>query len=139
VLTLSDLDKSLGIKDSNCEGFVQLAVTENLGGHSPHRSISFQYWIVFNVREQQFKVVYGIQVAELRKLIYIDPNKPIIGKNQTAIPHIYSDTLLLCNVFFPYQYERKIFFLLYIYKRNYLPLLKFTYSFFFSTRHYTIY
>ncbi len=41
VLTLSDLGKSLGIKDSNCEGFVQLAVTGKLGGHSPHRSISF--------------------------------------------------------------------------------------------------
>jgi hypothetical protein len=33
VLTLSDLGKSLGIKDSNCEGFVQLAVTGKLGGH----------------------------------------------------------------------------------------------------------
>ena len=116
ILTLEDLRKGLGIRNSNCEGFLQLAVTEKLGGHLQNRSmnsgdfdkriedirmksdgseifndllnqfkeyhnlqdrsIKLQHWIVFNARKQKFDIVYGMQVERLRKLIYIDPNKP---------------------------------------------------------------
>jgi hypothetical protein len=76
VLKLSDLRKGLGIKDSECEGFVQLAVTEKLGGHLPDRSIRFQHWIIFDARKQKFDIVYGIQVAKLRDLIRVNPEKP---------------------------------------------------------------
>jgi hypothetical protein len=38
--------------------------------------MKFQHWIVFNARKQKFEIVYGMQVEQLRKLIYIDPNKP---------------------------------------------------------------
>ena len=96
ILTLSDLSKGLGIRNSDCDGFLQLAVTGKLGGHLPtrsmkfqdffslfnefddlqDRSINFQHWIVFNARKQKFEIVYGMQVEQLRKLIYIDANKP---------------------------------------------------------------
>jgi adenosine deaminase len=76
VLKLSDLGKGLGIKDSDCEGFVQLAVVEKLGCHLPGRTANFQHWIIFNARKQKFKIVFGIQVDALRQLILVDKNNP---------------------------------------------------------------
>lgn len=79
VLTLSDLGKGLGIKETNCEDIIQLAVTEKLGIYPPN-SINFREWIIFNARKQEFQIVYGIQVQELRKLIECDPNAPSKAK-----------------------------------------------------------
>ena len=76
VLELSDLAKGLGIKNSDCEGFVQMAVIEKLGCHLPGRQTNFQHWIVFNARKQEFQIVYGIQVEQLRNLIHVDLNRP---------------------------------------------------------------
>ena len=76
ILELSDLGKGLGVKESECEGFVQLAVGEKLSFHLPDRTTIFQHWIIFNAREQKFKIVYGIQVDALRRLISVDKNKP---------------------------------------------------------------
>ena len=76
VLELSDLRKGLGVKDSECEGFVQLNVIEKLGCHLSEQTTKFQHWIVFNAKEQKFKIVYGIQVNTLRQLITVDENRP---------------------------------------------------------------
>ena len=76
ILTLDDLCKGLGITNSDCEGFAQLAITEKLGGHLPNRFIKFQNWIIFNAKKQKFDIVYGISVEQLRNLIRINPNEP---------------------------------------------------------------
>lgn len=86
VLTLSDLGKGLGVKDTVCEDLVQVIITEKLGIYPPAK-IDFREWIIFNAREQKFQVVYGIQVKELRDLIRCDPNAP--GKaNELARAYI---------------------------------------------------
>lgn len=86
ILTLSDLAKGLGMKETVCKSIVQGGVTEKLGIYPPAK-INFDEWIVFNEREQKFQVVYGIQVEELRRLIKYDPNAPLKG-NQLARAYI---------------------------------------------------
>ncbi|CAF2963253.1 unnamed protein product [Rotaria sp. Silwood2] len=79
VLTLSDLSKSLGVKEENCDDIKQLNVTEKLGIYPPLK-INFRDWIIFNARKQELEIVYGILVEELRHLIKCDPNKPSKAK-----------------------------------------------------------
>ena len=49
-------------------------MVEKLGCHLPDRATTFQHWIIFNAREQKFKIVYGIQLHALRQLISVDRN-----------------------------------------------------------------
>lgn len=76
ILTIEDLCKGLGITNSSCEGFAQLAISEKLGGNLPNRSIKFQHWIIFNAKKQKFEIVYGMTVEQLRNLVRINPNEP---------------------------------------------------------------
>ena len=87
VLTLSDLAKGLGVKQMDGIEFDLLAVTEKLVGYLSPGKVKFRDWIIFNARKQEFEIVYGIQVEELRELITIDPNKPDEAK-KLARAHI---------------------------------------------------
>ncbi len=79
VLRLDHLCKALGIKQTNNHDLKQIAVAEKLGvyswipsrdssGDSSESLVKFCDWIIFNAREQKFEIVYGIQVADLRRM-----------------------------------------------------------------------
>ena len=98
VLRLDDLCKALGIRRMDNHDLKQIAVAEKLGVYSDassESSVKFCNWIIFNAREQKFEIVYGIQVADLRRLITLDLNAPMEAK-RLARAHIIN-AFSMCN------------------------------------------
>ena len=72
VFSLENLAKGLGLEEDQPRDIKQSKVEEKLGiytksGLSEVRF--FNYWIIFNAREQHLQVVYGMQAEKLRMLI----------------------------------------------------------------------
>lgn len=89
VLTLEDLAKGLNIDIKNGRDIAQMKIAEKLGIYlsKSTKSIEFKHWIIFNARSQEFEIVYGIVVEDLRKLIMNDTTAPDKAK-QNARAHI---------------------------------------------------
>ena len=74
------------MKQTISDGLKQFAITEKLGVYPPER-VEFLEWIIFNARKQEFEIVNGVQVEQLRKLIKCDPNQTSKAK-EAARAHL---------------------------------------------------
>ena len=95
VLKLTDLGHALGIEETEYPDLTQLAVADRLGINVTSNNVHFRHLIIFNAREQRFEVVYGIQVADLRSLIMIDPRSSTEA-HRAARAHLVN-AFSMCN------------------------------------------
>jgi len=83
IFSVRDLKEALGLRDlpkiekDECEDIYERFVSEHLGinyiGPTGSTSAWFDHYIIFNSRENEFAVVYGLPLAKLRELVSTDP------------------------------------------------------------------
>ncbi|CAF1478058.1 unnamed protein product [Adineta steineri] len=72
VFSLDNLAKGLGLEENSPRDMIQGMVEEKLGIYRKSDWAErpfFDYWIIFNAREQKLEVVYGMKAEDLRMLI----------------------------------------------------------------------